>query len=88
MTTQHSTFQFLLVNQAFFLRKKCLKWAKTKEVNNWVPCEDEIIESRVPLTPEAVELLVENGHEVIIGSNAGKCANYSDTDYSERAVLL
>jgi len=40
-------------------------------------------ESRLGLTPEAVELLVNNNHEVIVESGAGKGANYEDTDYSE-----
>ncbi len=48
-----------------------------------IPREDDKVESRVPLTPEAVEILVNNGHELIIQSNAGKAANYTDNDYSE-----
>ncbi|MEA3317188.1 MAG: alanine dehydrogenase [Bacteroidota bacterium] len=48
-----------------------------------LPKEDSHLENRVGLTPEAVELLVNNGHEVIIESGAGWSSNYSDNDYSE-----
>ncbi len=53
-----------------------------------IPSEDHSIESRVPLTPEAVEILTADGHEVYIEAGAGKAANYPDTDYSERGGLI
>ena len=46
------------------------------------------MESRVPLTPEAVEILTGHGHEVILETGAGKAANYLDTDYSERGGII
>ena len=49
-----------------------------------IPKELENYESRVSLTPEAVEVLVNNGDDIIIESDAGKAANYSNKDYSER----
>jgi alanine dehydrogenase len=61
---------------------------KQKKLIIGIPKEDDNIENRVPLTPEAVELLVNNGHEVIIESNTGKSSNYSDNDYSERGGFL
>ncbi|MCL3782345.1 alanine dehydrogenase [Prolixibacteraceae bacterium JC049] len=39
-------------------------------------------ETRIPLTPQAVELLVKNDHEVIIESKAGDHSSYSDMDYA------
>lgn len=48
-----------------------------------IPRELSENESRVGLTPEAVELLVDNGHQLLIETLAGKGANYKDTDYSE-----
>lgn len=53
-----------------------------------IPKESDKFENRVTLTPEAVELLVNNGHKVIIQSNAGKSANYFDKDYSENGGLI
>ncbi len=48
-----------------------------------IPKEAQKLESRVALTPEAVEQLVELGHTVLIESEAGKAANYLNTNYSE-----
>ena len=48
-----------------------------------IPKEDHKNESRVALTPEAVEILVDQGHGVIIETEAGKAAHYLNTDYSE-----
>jgi len=53
-----------------------------------IPSEDHSIESRVPLTPEAVEILTAYGHEIVIEAGAGKAANYLDTDYSERGGII
>ena len=40
------------------------------------------------LTPEAVEVLVNNGHEVLLESKAGEGARYNDTDYSECGAFI
>jgi len=61
---------------------------KQKKLIIGIPKEDHKLESRVPLTPEAVEILTGNGHEVMIESNAGRAANYTDTDYSERGAQI
>ncbi|MDF1573958.1 MAG: alanine dehydrogenase [Bacteroidales bacterium] len=53
-----------------------------------IPSEDHQVESRVPLTPEAVEILTGYGHQVILERGAGKAANYLDTDYSERGGFI
>jgi alanine dehydrogenase len=56
---------------------------KRKQMVIGLPKESVKDENRICLTPEAVELLVANGHQVIIESNAGSGAKYSDRDYSE-----
>ena len=56
---------------------------KSKSLSIGIPRESSEHETRVCLTPEAVELLVNNGHEVRIETGAGKDASYLDTDYSE-----
>lgn len=40
------------------------------------------------LTPLSVALLVENGHEVLIESGAGKASNFLDHHYSEQGALI
>lgn len=89
MTAQHASLRFAFGKSGLLPQEEMLEVGKKqKKLIIGVPSEDESIEGRVPLTPEAVELLVDNGHEVIIGSNAGKCANYSDSDYSERGGFI
>lgn len=61
---------------------------KQKQLKIGLPSEDHPIESRVPLTPEAVEILTGHGHEVILQAGAGKATNYLDTDYSERGGII
>ena len=61
---------------------------KPKTLSIGLPMEDQNQESRVSLTPEAVEILVNNGHEVRIENNAGKASNYSNSDYSEKGASI
>jgi len=53
-----------------------------------IPKETCLQEKRVALTPDAVELLVENGHELIVETGAGESAHYSDADYSEAGAKI
>lgn len=53
-----------------------------------IPSENHKQEHRIPLTPEAVELLVNNGHEVYLQKGAGEGANYIDNRYSEKGALI
>lgn len=48
-----------------------------------IPREISHQERRVAMVPEAVNLLVQNGHEVIIETNAGAAARFHDHEYSE-----
>jgi len=53
-----------------------------------IPTETSFNENRIPLTPEAVSVLIANGHEVVIESKAGMGSNYSDNDYSEAGARI
>jgi len=53
-----------------------------------IPTETSFNENRIPLTPEAVSVLIANGHEVVIESKAGMGSNYSDNDYSEAGAKI
>ncbi len=48
-----------------------------------LPREISLQESRISLTPDAVELLVSNGHEVWVETKAGEGSKFSDKQYSE-----
>ena len=53
-----------------------------------IPKEISFQENRVALVPDAVALLVNNGHQVVIETNAGKMANFQDHDYSEAGATI
>jgi alanine dehydrogenase len=61
---------------------------KFKKLTIGIPREKQQIEQRVSLTPEAVEVLVDNGHEVLLESKAGEGSRYTDTDYSECGAFI
>jgi alanine dehydrogenase len=48
-----------------------------------IPKETSFNENRIALTPEAVGVLIANGHEVAMEADAGIGANYSDKNYSD-----
>lgn len=58
------------------------------KLNIGLPENASAIEYRVPLTPQSVELLVNNGHEVFVQSGAGKAANYTDKAYAEAGAVI
>lgn len=53
-----------------------------------IPKEITYQENRVPLTPASVKYLTDNGHNVIIESNAGASSNFSDLQYSEAGAEI
>lgn len=53
-----------------------------------IPKETALQENRVALVPDSVGLLVSNGHRVVIESNAGASANFTDKDYSEAGAEI
>jgi alanine dehydrogenase len=61
---------------------------KQSKLSIGIPKENQKIESRVSLTPEAVEILTGNGHEVFLEKGAGKAANYTDNNYSEKGGII
>ncbi|MFI2742603.1 alanine dehydrogenase [Zhouia sp. PK063] len=48
-----------------------------------IPKENSYQEKRVCLTPDAVNALTAHGHRVLLESEAGKEANFTDKEYSE-----
>jgi len=53
-----------------------------------IPKEVVFQENRVPLVPDAVALLVNNGHRIVIEAGAGKAAHFDDKDYSEAGAEI
>ncbi|MEO6454439.1 MAG: alanine dehydrogenase [Ginsengibacter sp.] len=61
---------------------------KEAELYIGIPRETSFQENRIALTPEAVSVLVNNGHRVVVESKAGIGASYTDTDYSEAGAKI
>lgn len=61
---------------------------RRKQLAIGIPREDHKGENRICLTPQSVEILVKNGHEVMLERGAGLASNYSDKEYSENGALI
>ncbi len=53
-----------------------------------IPKEIAFQENRIALTPDAVGVLVSNGHNVVVEHNAGEGSHYKDKDYSEAGAQI
>ena len=53
-----------------------------------IPKEIAFQENRIGLIPDAVGVLVANGHEVMVESGAGAGSRYSDHDYAEAGARI
>jgi len=51
-----------------------------------IPYESDPCENRVAMTPETASILVQHGHLVMVEEHAGKGANYTDLQYSEKGA--
>lgn len=61
---------------------------KGVELQIGIPKETSFQENRIALTPEAIRVLVSNGHKVVIERGAGEGASYSNNDYSEAGAKI
>ena len=57
-------------------------------LNIGIPKEFAFQENRIALTPEAVGVLVNNGHRVSVERGAGEEAHFSDKDYAEAGASI
>lgn len=61
---------------------------KGAQLHIGIPKEIAFQENRIALTPDAVGVLVSNGHEVTIEHNAGDGSHFADRDYSEAGAKI
>lgn len=61
---------------------------KGKQFSIGVPKETCLNERRTCLTPDAVQVLVSHGHEVIVETGAGEGSFYTDLQYSESGAKI
>ena len=53
-----------------------------------IPKENSFNENRIALTPDAVGVMIANGHRVVVETGAGDGASYTDKDYSEAGAKI
>lgn len=61
---------------------------QSKKLFIGVPKEIAFQESRIAIVPDAVQLLVSHGHEVLIESTAGEGSSFSDNEFSEAGAKI
>ncbi len=59
-----------------------------KSITIGIPKEIAFQENRVALVPKAVGLLAQNGHNIIVETNAGKSAHFADNEFSESGATI
>lgn len=62
--------------------------SRKKQLYIGIPKETSYQENRVALVPDAVAVLVNNGNEVLVESNAGKNSKFTDREYSEAGAKI
>ncbi len=80
---------FSLTKGGYAPQEEMLEVARKKgSLTIGIPKEIAFQENRVALVPDAVALLVNNGHRIVVEAGAGKAAHFDDTDYSEAGAEI
>ena len=72
-----------LLSQQGIMPMEAMSWTKqnAKSIQIGLPKESSSHENRISLSPQAVQLLVANGHEISMERGAADRAGFSDSDY-------
>lgn len=89
MITDPEIVKKLMLKGALLPKEEMLEVARKKgSLYIGIPKETSFQERRVALVPEAVSLLVSNGHRVKIETGSGEGSNFSDREYSEAGAEI
>lgn len=89
MITDPETLKSLMTEGSLLPKEEMLAINKKRgKLSIAIPKETSYQENRVALIPEAVNLLVSNGHQVMVETKAGEKSHYKDTDYSEAGAEI
>ncbi len=79
-----------LISSAAMMPQEAMMEVKKqhKQLYIGIPKETSFQENRIPLIPESVSLLVNNGHEIVVETGAGTASNIQDSDYSEAGAKI
>lgn len=78
------------INREYFLyqEKEVFGEYRYKRLTIGLPNETERRENRICLTPEAVSVLMDMGHTVVVQRGAGEQAHYYDRDYADAGAQM
>lgn len=62
--------------------------SRKKQLFIGIPKEVSFQENRVAIVPSAVEVLVSQGHRIVVESNAGRNCKFTDKDYAEAGAEI
>jgi alanine dehydrogenase len=62
--------------------------SKRSSLHIGIPKETAFQENRIALIPDAVAVMVDNGHEVVVETKAGEGSKYTDNDFSEAGAKI
>jgi len=89
MITNPNVLKSLIEQGGLLPKEEMLEVSKKKgSLNIGIPKEVSFQERRVALVPEAVSLLVSNGHKVKVETGCGEGSNFSDNEYSEAGAEI
>lgn len=89
MNDKKSAFSSLAASAVLQPMEAMLEVKKqSKELYIGIPKETSFQENRVPLIPESVSLLTNNGHQIVIEAGAGAAAKIQDSDFSEAGAKI
>ena len=89
MKTNPDLLKALIKESGLLPQLEMLEIKKKKgSLNIGIPKETTFQERRVSLAPEAVSLLVTNGHSVKIETKSGENSNFTDNEYSEAGAEI
>src|SRR6056297_1350791 len=90
MTTRKKTTEKATVSKTMLMpREEMLEVKrKGKKMKIGIPSDYSKVEYRVPLTPQAVDLLTSYGHEIRSEKNTGIQSSYTDTEYRSAGAVI
>ena len=84
-----SGFESLATSRSYFTQESMLAVeTRKRKLFIGLPRETSLQENRIGLTPEAVQHLVNEGHEVLMEAGAGEPSKYADHAYSEAGAQI
>lgn len=86
---QKKGFKELATEQALYPQEQLLKVKEgNKSLELGIPQEISMQENRLCLTPESVAVLTNSGHEIMVETEAGESAKFTDNEYSESGAKI